>query len=106
MGELKSRNILTFLGPVMVASSVGASPWSEEGDEPLSAAVVLLLLSTSESETRCTLRRESWSSASVWLSNGSRFDRTVPEKRTGSWFAVISHVPGLSLEYEESLPVG
>jgi hypothetical protein len=39
----------------------------------------------SDVETRCTRTKASRSSESVWWSNASRFERTVPEKRTGSW---------------------
>jgi len=78
--------MLMFLGPV--AARVAASVEEEEEGvtDPLSPTVtVVLAVSESTDETRWTRRRESCRSASVWSSKGSRLERTVPEKRTGSY---------------------
>lgn len=62
-------------------------------------------VSVSPNEMRLTRSNASYSSGSLYSLNGSRFDRTVPEKSTGSWGIMAKRLRrSCSLSLEMSKP--
>lgn len=74
-GEARSAKGLVFLGLVEPAGVAVPEPEAVAAVEEEGRSLV----------TRWTRSRQSRSSASVWWSKGSRLERIVPEKRTGSY---------------------
>ncbi len=91
MGEESERKMLVFsllpIGSAAVREVALLAPSVEDSGTSSSGTGVL-----SAEGTRCTRCKASCSWKSENWSKGSRFERIVPEKRTGSWGMIARRV--------------